>query len=343
MTQPWKDGKYKIVFNDKVYAIASVSGCNALLDNLDEEDNIEERTLKHGNFKETDPKNFNLTGKQNFEISLTDPSKPEDEEFGVLSEDFRTITFKAKLGMMYSMELIDVAEAIALKEKSDQEKDPADAPSNHYPLRPGHIGKLVFISGNPGFGKSTTARRMMDTKGFVYYEGDCFMSHKNPYLPPGNNSAIDALLLAKPLKGVPKERKEVVKSAMKEWEKIMAGNEEYQLEDFYAMMCEDILRERKRVGGDWVVAQAVPTRKLRDLIKSKLGPDLLFVVLNLDKDHHRERLEPRLPTFGEQFVDVFLNMKYELAEENEENVLDLKITRQMELDDVVEIIMKQYD
>ena len=57
----------------------------------------------------------------------------------------------------------------------------------------------------------------------------------------------------------------------------------------------------ERVGGDWVVAQAVPSRKLRDLIKSKLGPDLQFVVLNLDKDHQEDRLKPREETFGEEF------------------------------------------
>ena len=101
------------------------------------------------------------------------------------------------------------------------------------------------------------------------------------------------------------------------------------------MKGEDINKERKMVGGDRVVAQAVPTRKMRDLIKSKLGPDLLFVVLDLDKDHHKERLSPRTESFGEEITKSWMKIKFELAEDDEENVVGLKITREMELDEVV--------
>ena len=168
------------------------------------------------------------------------------------------------------------------------------------------------------------------------------MSHKNPYLPEAKNSAMDALITAKSLKGVPKERREIVKQSMKEWGKVVKG-EDYNLEEFYSIMCEDILKERKRVGGDWAVAQAVPTRKLRDLIKSKLGPDLLFVVLDLDEDLHRERLSPRIELVGKERTEMWLNMKlrYEPVDDNEENAVDMKITREMEPDDVVAKIMKK--
>ena len=167
------------------------------------------------------------------------------------------------------------------------------------------------------------------------------MSNKNPYLPPaGDDSAIDALLAARSLRGVPKDRREKLKSLEKEWWKLIRG-EDYNLDDFYALMCDNILSERRRVGGDWVVAQAVPTKKLRDLIKSKLGPDLVFVVLNLKKDHQLERLGPRSATLGEELIKMWMGMKYEPAEENEEKAIDLKITREMELDDVVAKIMEK--
>ena len=119
----------------------------------------------------------------------------------------------------------------------------------------------------------------------------------------------------------------------------MKGEEDYKLEEFYSFLSENILQERKRVGGDWVVAQAVPTRKLRDLIQAKLGYDLQFEVLKLDKDHQEERLQPRTVTFGKKFGKSLMRKKYEAADDDEENSFELKITREIELDAVVQKIM----
>ena len=100
----------------------------------------------------------------------------------------------------------------------------------------------------------------MDTHGFVYYEGDCFFKVKNPYLPHSENSAIDGLITAKHLKGVPIEIRTALGGSEKEWEKAFKGEDDYDLFEGYNLLCENILRERKRVGGDWVVAQVVPSR-----------------------------------------------------------------------------------
>ena len=116
------------------------------------------------------------------------------------------------------------------------------------------------------------------------------------------------------------------------------GEDDYDLFEGYSLVCENILRERKRVGGDWVVAQAVPSRKLRDLIKEKLGPQLMLVVLNLDKELQLERLKPRLETFGEELNEAFVKMKVEPVGDDEQNIVDLKITRDLQIDDVVKII-----
>jgi len=340
--QCWLDGSYKIIFADQVNAIANVSGEEVILDTLTDDTDIEKykRTWKGGNFGPADETISKSSGKTTYNVRMIDPARPDQDSFGVVSDNGKSIACKLHHGPPFSLEWIDETEVKKIKADAEKGMDSADAPQNHYTLRPGQLGKLIWISGAPGFGKSTTARRMMETKGFVYYEGDCYMSHKNPYLPLDNDTAIDALIRARLLKGVSKERRKIVDDSYQEWMKVMDGNEDYDLSPFYASMCDNILQERERVGGDWVVAQAVPSKKLRDLIRSKLGPTLLFVVLNLDKDHQEERLKPRHEKFGGDLPKKWSNMKYEIKEEGEENTLDLKVTREMPLDDVVETIMR---
>ena len=54
--------------------------------------------------------------------------------------------------------------------------------------------------------------------------------------------------------------------------------------------------ERGRIGGDWVVAHAVLTRKFRDILRKILGRDLVFVLLSLKKETTLERLSKRIIT-----------------------------------------------
>ena len=55
----------------------------------------------------------------------------------------------------------------------------------------------------------------------------------------------------------------------------------------------NVKHEKERIGGDWIVAQAVPKRSLRDLIRKHLGPELIFVILNLSKETQKQRIEAR--------------------------------------------------
>ena len=73
------------------------------------------------------------------------------------------------------------------------------------------------------------------------------------------------------------ERKEVNKEARNTWSKIFHGWEfkaDDESEDaeicrkFFKLFCEDIKREKKRIGGDWAVATAMGLNKeLRQYVR----------------------------------------------------------------------------
>ena len=43
-------------------------------------------------------------------------------------------------------------------------------------------GRLLWLCGAPGLGKSTSAQILGRDHGFVYYEADCFLHLKNPFI-----------------------------------------------------------------------------------------------------------------------------------------------------------------
>ena len=59
---------------------------------------------------------------------------------------------------------------------------------------------MVWLSGPPGAGKSTTALLMGKENGFVFWEADCTINGLNPYLPVDTDYATLALMQQPPLK-----------------------------------------------------------------------------------------------------------------------------------------------
>ena len=106
---------------------------------------------------------------------------------------------------------------------------------------------------------------------------------------------------------------------------------------FYSAMCRDILNEKKRIGGDFVVAHAVPTVALRDHIRAEVGSDIIFVVLNMEKEDQMARIKER-QGFGESLIEMFVKAYdvYEPAKDDEPNTIDVLVSKDMSRDDVVE-------
>ena len=58
-------------------------------------------------------------------------------------------------------------------------------------------------------------------------------------------------------------------------------------------MALHIDQQRKRLGGNWAIAQAVFSRAQRDQIKKDLGPNLIFMVLNVTRECQHKRVVKR--------------------------------------------------
>ena len=187
---------------------------------------------------------------------------------------------------------------------------------------------------------------------YVYYEGDCIWNHLNPYVPVDVEEPSNEAIKQNFLKGVPQETIDACSDAISEkYDKMLQGKE-YDVQKMcyaYSQINKHIIKERGRLGGDWAVAQAVPTRKLRDHIRSELGQDLIFVVLHMARVDQEARIKARHGDEDSSINDLLSSVYqfYEPAAEDEPNTIDLRITPEMSPVDVVnrilEIIGKKYD
>ena len=66
--------------------------------------------------------------------------------------------------------------------------------------KPDQKGKLIWLSGPPGAGKSTTCQLMAKDKDFIYYEADSIMQLINPFTDPNVDNPSVASFSSKPLK-----------------------------------------------------------------------------------------------------------------------------------------------
>ena len=231
-----------------------------------------------------------VTGKTEYNVELRSGTYGV---YGVISEDGKKMTFKDMVGVGW-MEWITKEEAAAI----EAARDPIEAPPHPYKEQPGNLGKFLWITGPSGTGKSTSAQLLARNAGYVYYEGDCFRRGRNPYIDVYQPTWKGTLGQSqqKLLKGAGlAKRMEVSMEMSTAYMKMVMDKEfdEEALVKYYECICDDIKRERERIGGDWAVAFVVNTRRLRDLVRSRLGPDLTFVVLDIAWEDLEERVTSR--------------------------------------------------
>ena len=258
-----------------------------------------------------------------------------------LSDDGTEFTWMDESKKIREMKWISEKDLVVLRNTGD----PIDALPNPYEVRNlDKKGKLLWISGAPGFGKSTSGLLLGRKFGFVYYEADAFMGHVNPYIPLTVEEPIIAIATQNFLKGVTQDRADAITNGIDCGLNMISGKE-YDIQKFYgfySFLCKDIEREQKRIGGDWVVSQAVASRRMRDHIRTRLGDNLIFVILDMSKEDQLSRIKARHGN-AEKVVN-FLSKScdfFERGGEDEPRTINVLITKDMTRDDVVEKILSQ--
>ena len=256
------DGNYRAEAN--WYSIVLVDGGKALL--KESMGKTFDMNFKYGEFGEAHPEIVEAMGKEMYNVEFSYSAGGDDfTELGVIAEDGLKVMTKGMMGIS-KLEWMTEEEAAAF----EAEGDPIDAPTCPYELQPDNLGKLVWITGPPCSGKSVSAQMLGKNAGYVYYEGDAYGSGRNPYVPLEAEDPSMATFTQKPLKGEGlEERSEIGMKSGEIFAKKDENEEEWTtiMTKFYEMMCDDIDRERKRVGGDWVIATVACTQTMRAVIR----------------------------------------------------------------------------
>ena len=136
-----------------------------------------------------------------------------------------------------------------------------------------------------------------------------------------------------------------------EFEKMLNGKpmDIEKVKPFFQQTALDVVKHKKRLGGNFVVAQAVPNRFLRDYMKEVVGSDVLFVTLHLTKETNAKRVESR-HSGGDAAVKKgiidFLNQmydRYEDAQPGEENCITVNIGPEDSREHVMNNILKKVE
>ena len=108
-------------------------------------------------------------------------------------------------------------------------------------------------------------------------------------------------------------------------------------------MAKYVLQQKNRIGGDFVVAQAVFSQDMRDHIRTIL-PDCIFITLSVTRETQEKRIKERHGegASAEGAVEM-LKKIYKLYEgpgEGEKNTYNVDITEVMSPKDVLDKVLE---
>ena len=177
---PWQDGLY--IIKGMPTMVFTVRGedvqYEALVGRTSTHDNNPDckGSFKFGDFGPAKEEVAKEAGKPDYNVQISLWNGILSPK-GIVSDDGTKIHFSV---LANNVDMFELTSEEAIKELRES-GDPADAPPSDHKIQPEYQGKLLFISGPPGVGKSTTGFLLSKMYGYVYYEGDCFWMHMNAH------------------------------------------------------------------------------------------------------------------------------------------------------------------
>ena len=214
-----------------------------------------------------------------------------------------------------------------------------------------------------GAGKSTTGQYLArHQKDYVYFEADCFFSSANPFISLDVAEPSLAQMDQKPLAVICPFTSKIVHfklfyfqgRSLKTIKSIIDGQKDFDLmielkpydiqnvKEFSKEMALNVLKHKNRLGGNFAVAFALPTRVLRESCKEVLGDQLIFVCLRLTKEANAKRIATRHADSDEETLKglmEYLNGIYDLYEDTQEDETNC-VTVHIGPEDDKEAVMK---
>ena len=353
-TTPWIDGYWKSKSDDDyVHVIrgskAIVKGIVEAIDNPDcTQSGFQGRWIS-GNFGEASEELQLITGisENNVELSYAFGPYGTKNYQGIVTQDGKSCYVTSDDDPSKKLEEYHWLDEEAIKKISSGFED-INERSHPYKAQPetiiGEKGNLIFLSGAPGCGKSITALKLAQKEDFVYYEGDCFIRMKNPYIPLDVKEPSLAHRNQPKVRGLSSEDLSTFPAVEKLYIKDLSKGDLSKQEviiPFLKLLSKDIVSEKKKIGGNWLVTFPVPTRKMRDVIKKECNAT--FINLTVSEDTQRTRLSRRhaKEEDGTKKVDWLTSMynSFEPVQADEKDAYELVILPGMGKDSVAEKVL----
>ena len=121
----------------------------------------------------------------------------------------------------------------------------------------------------------------------------------------------------------------------------LGSKDDENLELMFEAWAKHINEQQKRLGGDWSIAFVLSTKKIRDILRKNLGSEIVFIMLQLPKEHYMKRFSKRHGEGGKALVEAIykMNILIEPVEPDEENAYNINITEDMSPNDVVQKVL----